>query len=118
MISRVFSLPTGGRTYLALSGVVGIATATTLRSPTHEHACALLATGLIRCWGDNSQGEIGDGTAVNRAVPTVVNSFAANLDPEGTLRNERIAEVAALIDCDGGDEALIVLSQRQGGVTG
>jgi alpha-tubulin suppressor-like RCC1 family protein len=84
----------------------------------HEHTCALLASGVIRCWGDNSQGEIGDGTTTNRARPTVVNSFAANVDPDAALRNSRVAEVTALIDCDAGDEAHIILALEQGSASG
>jgi alpha-tubulin suppressor-like RCC1 family protein len=116
--ASVFSLPTGGTTFLALSGVVAIATGTSPLNPTHEHACALLATGVIKCWGDNSQGEIGDGTTTNRARPTLVNSFAANVDPAATLRNGRVAEVTALIDCEDGENAHITLTLDQGAARG
>ncbi len=44
-----------------------------------EHACALLDDGTIVCRGNNDYG----------GPPTVVNSFAANVDPEGTRRHER-----------------------------
>lgn len=118
VIASVFSLPTGGQAFLALSGVVAVSTGTSPLSPTHEHACALLASGLIRCWGDNQRGEIGDGTTVNRARPTAVNSFAANVDPDATLRNGRVALVTALVDCDPGAEAFVLFSLQQGGVTG
>lgn len=118
VIASVFSLPTGGQTFLALSGVVGISTGASPLSPTHEHACALLASGVIRCWGDNLHGEIGDGTTVNRARPTAVNSFAANVDPDATLRNGHVALVTALVDCDPGAEVSVQFSLQQGGLTG
>src|SRR4029079_8776847 len=36
------------------------------------HTCALRADGLLRCWGSNSSGQIGDGTTTNRASPVSV----------------------------------------------
>ena len=36
------------------------------------HACALLDDGSVQCWGDNTYGQLGDGTAVNRMTPVPV----------------------------------------------
>ncbi|MGB7540252.1 MAG: hypothetical protein WBM17_17050 [Anaerolineales bacterium] len=36
------------------------------------HACALLVDGSVQCWGDNTYGQLGDGTAVNRMTPVTV----------------------------------------------
>jgi len=36
------------------------------------HTCALLANGTVRCWGQNSSGEIGDGTNIIRSSPVPV----------------------------------------------
>ncbi len=37
-----------------------------------SHSCALNASNLAFCWGWNQAGKLGDGTSVNRAVPTGV----------------------------------------------
>ena len=37
-----------------------------------SHACALMTDGSVQCWGDNSAGQIGDGTRSQRLVPTAV----------------------------------------------
>lgn len=36
------------------------------------HCCLVTAAGGIRCWGENSSGQLGDGTNVNRNIPTQV----------------------------------------------
>jgi alpha-tubulin suppressor-like RCC1 family protein len=37
-----------------------------------HHTCALLADQSVYCWGWNNRGQLGDGTTVNRNVPTRV----------------------------------------------
>ena len=34
------------------------------------HSCALGTDGQVRCWGDNAQGQIGDGTVTDAIEPT------------------------------------------------
>lgn len=37
-----------------------------------EHSCALLANGTVRCWGENSYGQLGDGTTTHFGLPVNV----------------------------------------------
>ncbi len=53
-----FSVPT-------LSGVRAITAG-------RDHTCALLSGGSVKCWGINSNGELGDGTKLQRVGPVAV----------------------------------------------
>jgi alpha-tubulin suppressor-like RCC1 family protein len=44
------------------------------------HVCGLTSSGAVYCWGDNSHGELGDGTVVAKTVPVLASgglSFSA-----------------------------------------
>jgi alpha-tubulin suppressor-like RCC1 family protein len=55
----------------------------------HDHACARLADGQARCWGDNEQGRLGDGTGSPRLYPTPV------IAPTGTARLAGVKAIRA-----------------------
>jgi LPXTG-motif cell wall-anchored protein len=40
-----------------------------------RNSCVLLSNGEIKCWGDNTYGQIGDGTNTNRSLPVSVLNF-------------------------------------------
>lgn len=43
----------------------------------YRHACAVINDGSARCWGENSSGELGDGTNVLRTSPVQVAGLAS-----------------------------------------
>ena len=42
------------------------------------HSCAVLSSGDVKCWGDNSTGQLGDGTTTNRTDPVIVDGLAGS----------------------------------------
>jgi alpha-tubulin suppressor-like RCC1 family protein len=56
--------------------VTGLSTGVAVIALGISHTCALTAGGGVVCWGQNAQGELGDGTTTDRLTPTVVSGLS------------------------------------------
>ncbi|MBL8777723.1 MAG: hypothetical protein JNK12_17410 [Acidimicrobiales bacterium] len=67
----------------------GPLTGVTQLSVGFDHACALLTTGQVRCWGGNNRGQLGNGTSTSAPRAVVVSN------PAGTGPLTGVAEISA-----------------------
>ena len=76
------SVSVGGtklHTCSVISGTVGCTKVgpTPLPYDGGPHACAVLNSGAIQCWGNNNVGQLGDGSTTFSSTPTTVSGFSA-----------------------------------------
>lgn len=81
------------------SGVIKIAAS-------FSNICALMSDGTVKCWGSNYEGAVGDGTLIDRNVPTAVVDLKgpAVLVSAGATSSCALLATGA-IQCWGGNQA-------------
>lgn len=82
-------------------GVVGFSSGVAAVSAGAHHTCVLAASGGVQCWGDNTYGQLGDGTKSGSTVAVAVRDLPATVTSisAGTYHNCAVAP--GLLKCWG-----------------
>ncbi|MFC3907747.1 RCC1 domain-containing protein [Legionella dresdenensis] len=59
--------------------VLGVTTATQI-SAGENHACVVLASGQVQCWGQNTDGQLGNNSTITSAFPVTVSNITNAID--------------------------------------
>ena len=68
-------------------GVAGLASGIAKIAAGSKHTCAVNVGGAVPCWGDNANGQLGDGTTTSHNVPAYVPALAASVLSAGDSHN-------------------------------
>jgi len=69
-----------------------------------EYTCALLISGGVQCWGDNADGQLGDGTTTDHALPADVPSLTNGVSALAAGGWHTCAVTGSGVQCWGGNE--------------
>lgn len=62
---------------LTATQVAGLSSGVTHVAVGYAHVCARTTSGAVKCWGDNSNGQLGDGTTTDRPTPVDVSGLSS-----------------------------------------
>jgi alpha-tubulin suppressor-like RCC1 family protein len=69
------------------------------------HSCAVAATGAVRCWGGNANGQLGNGTTTGASLPVPVTGVVDAASVTAGNGHSCAVTTAGAVRCWGGNAA-------------
>lgn len=90
--------------HLTPKAVIGLTGATAALVAGESHTCALVQPGGVKCWGSNTAGQLGDGTATNAGFPVSVAGLSSGVSAVTAGTNHTCAlRQSGSVNCWGGN---------------
>jgi alpha-tubulin suppressor-like RCC1 family protein len=92
--------------------VAGLTSGVAAVSSGDQHTCAMTTGGDVRCWGDNSKGQLGDGTIIGGPTPVAV----VGLHETSPAKGAQGGDVASVTGAAQGSNMAYVIGAAAGAV--
>ncbi|MEO8103882.1 MAG: Ig-like domain repeat protein, partial [Betaproteobacteria bacterium] len=83
------------------NNVIGVPFNSTALAAGYSHSCAVTSLGAAMCWGSNANGQIGDGSIIQRLLPVGVSGLGAGVTRIVGGRSHTCALVSGGVQCWG-----------------
>jgi len=77
--------------HLVPTDVLGLASGVKSIATSNSYTCAVTGSSGVKCWGTNDEGQLGDGTTIDRLVPTDVAGLTSGVDSVSTQNSHTCA---------------------------